>query len=101
MPAAPLLTDAQIAERLGRLADWRREGSSIERTVKLSGFRRAIALVNAVADAAEAANHHPDIAVHGYNRVTLTLSTHAVGGLTFRDFDLAEQIDELVRGMGG
>lgn len=98
MPAAPLLTDAEIAERLQQLTDWTRVGDTIRRTVKRKGFRGAIALVNAVADAAEAANHHPDIEIHGYNRVTFRLTTHAVGGLTFRDFDLAAEIDRLAAG---
>jgi 4a-hydroxytetrahydrobiopterin dehydratase len=95
MPPAPLLTDAEIAERLGGLTDWTRDGATIRRTLKVKGFRAAIALVNAVAEAAEAANHHPDIEIRDYNRVTFTLSTHAVGGLTFRDFDLAAEIDRL------
>jgi 4a-hydroxytetrahydrobiopterin dehydratase len=96
MPYAPLLTDAELADGLGRLPDWHREGDAIERTVKLGGFKTAIAFVNAVADAAEAANHHPDITIHGYNRVTLTLTTHASKGLTWRDLDLAGRIDGLV-----
>ena len=44
---------------------------------------------------AEAANHHPDILVHGYNMVRLTLSTHSEGGLTGADFKLAAQIDRI------
>jgi 4a-hydroxytetrahydrobiopterin dehydratase len=95
MPAAPLLTDDEIAQRMAGLTDWTREGDAIRRTLKRKGFRAAIALVNAVADAAEAANHHPDIEIHDYNRVTFTLTTHAVGGLTFRDFELAAEIDRL------
>ena len=51
--------------------------------------------VNRVADAAEERNHHPDILVHGWNSVRLTLTTHAHGGLTEADFDLAAQIDAL------
>ena len=97
MPYAPPLTDAEIAERLARLDGWERHGEVIRRTVKLKGFRAAIALVNAVAEAAEAANHHPDIAIHDYNRVTFTLTTHASKALTFRDFDLASEIDRLAR----
>ena len=97
MPYAPPLTDAEIAERLAALEDWAREGDVIRRTVKLKGFRAAIALVNAVADVAEAANHHPDIAIHDYNRVTFTLTTHAAKALTFRDFDLAAEIDRLAQ----
>ncbi len=51
--------------------------------------------VNRVAEAAEAANHHPDILVHGWNKVRLTLSTHSEGGLTEADFALAASLDEL------
>ena len=40
------------------------------------------------------ANHHPDVAI-SWNKVTLTLSTHSAGGLTFDDFDLARQISAL------
>jgi 4a-hydroxytetrahydrobiopterin dehydratase len=96
MPYADPLSDEAIAERLGRLTDWHREGDTIRRTVKLKGFRGAVAFVNSVAEAAEAVNHHPDITIHDYNRVTLVLTTHASKALTFRDFDLAEQIDALV-----
>ncbi|MGH2427703.1 MAG: 4a-hydroxytetrahydrobiopterin dehydratase [Candidatus Limnocylindria bacterium] len=97
MPAAPLLTDDELADGLTRLPEWRHEGGAITRTIKLRDFRGAIALVNRVADAAEEANHHPDIEIRGYNRVTLTLVTHAVNGLTQRDLDLAARIDELAR----
>ncbi len=51
--------------------------------------------VNGVAEAAEAANHHPDILVHGWNRVRLTLTNHSQGGLTEADFELAAKIDAL------
>ena len=68
------------------------------RTVACADFRAAIALVNAVADAAEAANHHPDIEVRRYRRVTFTLTTHAAGAITQRDLDLAGQIDALAAG---
>jgi 4a-hydroxytetrahydrobiopterin dehydratase len=100
MPSAPLLSDSEIADRLAALDGWEREADTIMRTIKLKGFRAAIALVDAVAVAAEAANHHPDIAIHDYNRVTLTLTTHAAKGLTFRDFDLATEIDRLAEAPG-
>ena len=100
MPYAPPLTDAEIAERLAGLDGWERDTDTIRRTVKLKGFRTAIALVNAVADAAEDADHHPDIAIHDYNRVTFTLTTHASKALTFRDFDLASEIDRLAQARG-
>jgi 4a-hydroxytetrahydrobiopterin dehydratase len=100
MPYAPPLTDTEIAERLAALEGWERDGDTIRRTVKVKGFRAAIGLVNAVADAAEAANHHPDISIHDYNRVTFTLTTHASKALTFRDFDLAAEIDRLAQTRG-
>jgi 4a-hydroxytetrahydrobiopterin dehydratase len=51
-----------------------------------------------VAEAAEEANHHPDILVHGWNRLRLTLSTHSEGGLTQSDLDMARRIDALAGG---
>jgi 4a-hydroxytetrahydrobiopterin dehydratase len=89
------LSDAEIEERLDGSA-WRREGDAIVRDVERGGFTAAMALANRVAEAAEAANHHPDILVHGYKHVRLTLSTHSAGGLTDTDFALARTIDDLV-----
>lgn len=91
------LTDSEIDARLEGGA-WRREGDSIVRDVELDGFTAAMALANAVADAANAANHHPDILVHDYKHVRLTLSTHSAGGVTENDLALAETIDGLTDG---
>ena len=96
MPYAEPLTDAEIAAGLVRLDGWERDGDSIRRTVALANFRAAIALVNAVADAAEDANHHPDIEVRRYRWVTLTLTTHAAHAITRRDLELATEIDRIV-----
>jgi 4a-hydroxytetrahydrobiopterin dehydratase len=74
---------------------WEREGDAIVRDLKFDDFAGAVAFVNRVAEAAEAANHHPDILVHGWNRVRLTLSTHSEGGLTQSDLDMARRIDGL------
>jgi 4a-hydroxytetrahydrobiopterin dehydratase len=90
-----LLSDAEIEQRLEG-SPWRREGEMIVRDYSLADFVAAIELVDRVADEAEAANHHPDILVHGWNKVRLTLSTHSAGGLTDADFALAERIDEPV-----
>ena len=84
-----VLSDQEIEQRLSG-GEWRlREGPVITREWALADFAAAIAFVAAVADAAEAANHHPDILIHGWNRVRLTLSTHSAGGLTGADFALA------------
>jgi 4a-hydroxytetrahydrobiopterin dehydratase len=89
------LEDDQIEERL-QGSEWRREGNEIVRDLQFEDFATAMAFVNRVADAAEAANHHPDILVHGWNRVRLAVTNHAQGGLTEADFALADRIDGLV-----
>ena len=90
------LSDVEIQERLAGAGDWHREGrEAIARDLEFADFAAAIAFVNSVADVAEAANHHPDILVHGWNHVRLTLSTHSQGGITAADFDLAGEIDGL------
>jgi 4a-hydroxytetrahydrobiopterin dehydratase len=90
------LTDPEIEERLATIdPGWRREGDEIVRDLELESFTEAIALVNAIAQAAERADHHPDILIHSYRRLRITLATHAAGGLTDRDFALARAIDAL------
>ncbi|MEA2301687.1 MAG: 4a-hydroxytetrahydrobiopterin dehydratase [Solirubrobacteraceae bacterium] len=93
------LTDEQIDERLGTagLTAWSHAGPTLVRDHQVGDFPAAIALVNAVAAAAEELDHHPDILVHGWNKVRLTLSTHSVGGLTEADFALAGRIEALLR----
>ena len=89
-----VLSDEEVAKRLEG-SQWEREGDAIAREYKLDDFAAAMAFVNRVAEVAEAANHHPDILVHSWNRVRLTLSTHSEGGLTDNDFELARTIDGL------
>jgi len=88
------LTDEQRREALGRLEDWREEGEAITRTFQFRDFARAIDFVNAVAEMAEDANHHPDIDIR-YNKVTISLTTHSAGGLTRSDIELGAGIDNL------
>jgi 4a-hydroxytetrahydrobiopterin dehydratase len=92
-----LLSDEEIEQGLAGTS-WTRDGDEIVRELKLPDFAAAMALVNRVADAAEEVNHHPDILVHGWNRVRLTLSTHSAGGLTQSDIDMAKRIDALAGG---
>ena len=88
------LSDNEIDERLSG-GSWRREGETIVRDLEFADFVAAVAFVNAVAALAEQADHHPDMLVHGYKHVRLTLTTHSAGGLTARDFELAAAIDAL------
>jgi 4a-hydroxytetrahydrobiopterin dehydratase len=90
------LSQEQVQQQLASVPQWSlRDGEAIERDLGLADFAAAIALVDAVAGLAEEANHHPDILVHGWNKVRLTLSTHSEGGLTDADFALARRIDAL------
>ena len=75
------------------MSDWREEGDAIVRDFELKDFAAAMAFVNQVGEMAEGANHHPDILIHGWNKVRLTLTTHSAGQLT--DHDLAAGIDGL------
>ncbi len=91
---AELLGQDDIAARLED-SEWRREGDEIVRDWQLEDFSQAMEFVNRVADAAEEANHHPDILIHGWNKVRLSLTNHSAGGLTAADFTMAERIDSL------
>jgi 4a-hydroxytetrahydrobiopterin dehydratase len=83
--------DAALAEQN---ITWEREGDELKTTVELHDFAAALAFVNAVGAAAEAANHHPDIDIR-WNKVHLVLTTHSAGGLTVFDLALAAAIDRL------
>ena len=89
-----LLRDDDIASRLED-SEWGREGDEIVREWHFADFGEAMAFVNRVAETAEEANHHPDILVHGWNKVRLSLTNHAAGGLTEADFAMAAKIDDL------
>lgn len=88
------LTTAQIKAALPSVPEWKKRGSTIHRTFVFKDFVAAIKFVNAVAKAAEKANHHPDIDIR-WNKVTLALSTHDAGGLTEKDFAFAQKADQL------
>ena len=91
---AELLSEQEIESQL-QDSDWKREGSEIVREWKFSDFAEAMTFVNRVAEAAEEANHHPDILVHGWNKVRLSLTNHSAGGLTEPDFEMAKKFDVL------
>ena len=91
---AELLSETEIQTRLKRLA-WEREGDEIVREWRFEDFAEAVAFVNRVAELAEDANHHPDIFLHGWNKVKLSLTNHSAGGLTEADFAIAGRFDQL------
>lgn len=80
---------------LNQVKDWKLVGDAIEKNFKFSNFRKAIEFINKVGDVAEAENHHPDILLWSWNNVKLTLTTHAIKGLSKSDFALAARIDQI------
>ncbi len=88
------LTDPEIQSALGSLHGWTKNGIAIERQFEFKDFVDAMRFVNRIADAAEAAGHHPDIRIV-YNKVTLQLTSHDSGGITARDVKMAEKINAL------
>ncbi len=90
------LSDAQIAEKLKSLPGWERQGDSIRKLFRFNEFMEGIEFVNRVARKAEAADHHPDIAIN-YTRVTMACSTHSAGAITEKDFRLAQEIEQAAK----
>ncbi len=90
-----LLSGEELEAGLAGLPGWRAEGGAIVRQYAFEGgFMGSVGFVNRLAEAAEAANHHPDLAI-SWNRVTVSLSTHSEGGVTAGDLALAREADRL------
>ncbi len=92
---AEIWDDEQVKDALDGLTDWQRDGDAIARTAKLPTFPAAIEAVRAVAEIAEARNHHPDIDIR-WRTVTFRCSTHSAGGITGQDVELAGEIDRVL-----
>jgi len=87
------LSPKEIKSALGSTPGWSRKGRNIVRTFQFKDFPAAIKFVDKIARLAEKSWHHPDIDIR-WNKVTLTLTTHDQGGLTEKDFNLAQQFDQ-------
>jgi 4a-hydroxytetrahydrobiopterin dehydratase len=90
----PLLSDEEIESGLRSLSGWSRDGEAIRKKFKRGDFAGSVAFVNAITRVAEEMNHHPDLEI-SWDTVTVSISTHARGGLTENDFELAAKIDGL------
>ncbi len=91
------LDEAALASLLSSGTGWTREGNALTKTFTFKGFKGAVSFVNRVAEAANAANHHPDIHLEAYKTVRIVLTTHIAHGITDADVALAKKIDELER----
>lgn len=94
-PEERRLEEPLLTELVSELDGWTSDGTRIEKTFVRSGWKSAIALVNAIAEAANAADHHPDIHVEGYKKVRVVLTTHVSKGISRSDVDLARELDRL------
>lgn len=90
-----ILDDDRVVAALDGLTGWQRDGDAIVRTAKLASFPAAIEAVRAVAEIAEARDHHPDIDIR-WRTLTFRCSTHSAGGITDLDIELAAQIDQVL-----
>lgn len=91
------LDETALASLLGSGTGWTRDDNALTKTFTFRGFKGAMAFVNRVSDAANAANHHPDIHLEAYKTVRLVLTTHLTGGISDADLALARALDGLER----
>jgi len=91
-----ILSAEQISENLSGLAGWELADNQITKTFALKDFKSVMQLVNQIAIIAEQHQHHPDIDIR-YNKVTFIVSTHSEGGITEKDFKLAQEIEKAAK----
>lgn len=87
------LEENVVMEKLKSLNNWKYQNNQIGKEFEFKDFKSALNFVNNVGDEAEKMDHHPDIFLHSWNKVNITLSTHSAGGITDNDFNLANKIE--------
>ena len=90
-----ILNKPEITQKLSELNNWILEENQIAKQFQFKDFAEALSFVNKVGAEAENMDHHPDICIHSWNKVKITISTHSEGGITEKDFQLAEKIERL------
>jgi 4a-hydroxytetrahydrobiopterin dehydratase len=91
---ADLLSDEDIESRLSEADGWQRDGDAITKTFERGDFVGSVDFVKSLVEPAEGMNHHPDLEI-SWDKVTVSITNHAAGGLTAADFELASKIDAL------
>jgi 4a-hydroxytetrahydrobiopterin dehydratase len=89
-----LLSDSEIEAKLGEAEGWSRDGDAITKTFENNGFVGSVKFVDSLVEPAEGMGHHPDLEL-SWDKVKVTITNHAEGGLTENDFELAGKIDAL------
>ena|SRR5204862_2315824 len=91
----PRLQSEDLSARLAGLPGWEVSEGMLTKTFNVRSFAHGVLFIAAIGQLAESANHHPDVNLHGYSHVTVSLVTHSEGGVTEKDADLAAQIEAL------
>ncbi len=89
------LSELNIESQLAVLPGWTRQGNHIERNFELKDFARALEFLNKVGAEAEQMDHHPDLLLHHWNQVKITVTTHSAKGITENDFELARRVAKI------
>ena len=95
-PGTPPLGEDRVTALLSHLSGWQRDGGRISKTFQFRNYYETLAFVNATAWISHREDHHPDLEV-GYNRCTVSYSTHSVGGLSENDFICAAKVEQLMK----
>jgi 4a-hydroxytetrahydrobiopterin dehydratase len=90
-----VFSQKEINEKLNEVSGWKFADNSIVKEFQLKNFKSALEFVNKIGYEAESMDHHPDIFLHSWNKVKITISTHSAGGVTQNDFNLAKKIEEI------
>ncbi|MFB6166887.1 MAG: 4a-hydroxytetrahydrobiopterin dehydratase [Candidatus Nanohaloarchaea archaeon] len=85
----------EILDRLSDYEGWEEDGRWLVKQFEFEDFREAVDFVEDVAEAAEDLAHHPDIGVRNYNEVVLSITSHEEGGITEKDFEFVDRVEEL------
>lgn len=87
------MNDEQVRNNLANVPGWELVEDKISKEFELKDFKSALNFVNRVGNEAEAMDHHPDILMHSWNKVRISVNTHTEGGITEKDFKLAGRIE--------
>ncbi len=97
--STPALTSVETTPLLAEVTSWHMiEDKKLEKTLVFKNFKEALGFVNKIGEIAERENHHPDLYLFDYKKLKISLSTHAIKGLSENDFIMAAKIDELFLG---
>ncbi|HLO98882.1 MAG TPA: 4a-hydroxytetrahydrobiopterin dehydratase [Fimbriimonas sp.] len=89
------LTPEEVTDRLSQVPGWELMGDKVGRTFEFSEYQFGLVFATAVGRIADTMDHHPDILI-GYRKVTVSVNTHDVGGISDWDFELARKVSALI-----